>query len=62
MTFENSVDPHQARQNVGTDLDPNWLTLCNCIAERIFQKVDFEKKLSDDKKHAKLPNRQRVNP
>ena len=27
ITFANSLDPDQARQNVGPDLDPNWLTL-----------------------------------
>ena len=26
MTFANSLDPDQARQNVGPDLDPNCLT------------------------------------
>ena len=29
--------------------------------KEFFEKVDFEKKSADDKKHAKLPNRQRVN-
>ena len=27
LTFENSLDPCQARQNVGPDLDPNCSTL-----------------------------------
>ena len=27
ITFANSLDPGQARQNVGPDLDPNCLTL-----------------------------------
>ena len=27
ITFANSLDPDQARQNVGPDLDPNFLTL-----------------------------------
>ena len=26
ITFAYSLDPDQARQNVGPDLDPNWLT------------------------------------
>ena len=26
ITFANSFDPDQARQNVGPDLDPNFLT------------------------------------
>ena len=28
MSFANSLDPDQDRQNVGPDLDPNRLTLC----------------------------------
>ena len=31
ITFANSSDPDQARQNVGPDLDPNCLTLINCL-------------------------------
>ena len=27
ITFANSLDPDEARQNVGPDLDPNCLTL-----------------------------------
>ena len=27
ITFANNLDPDQARQNVGPDLDPNWLIL-----------------------------------
>ena len=27
ITFENSLDPYQAPQNVGPDMDPNCLTL-----------------------------------
>ena len=27
ITFANSLDPDQAQQNVGPDLDPNCLTL-----------------------------------
>ena len=27
MIFSNSLDPDQSRQNVGPDLDPNYLTL-----------------------------------
>ena len=32
ITFANSLDPDQDRQNVGPDLDPNYLT----CAKRIF--------------------------
>ena len=28
ISFANSLDPDQARQNVGPDLEPNCLTLC----------------------------------
>ena len=28
ITFANSLDPDQDRQNVGPDLDPNRLSLC----------------------------------
>ena len=28
ITFANSLDPDQAQENVGHDLDPNYLTLC----------------------------------
>ena len=37
MTFANSLDPDQAQQNVGPDLDPNCLTLM------VFLKEYFEK-------------------
>ena len=35
INFANSLDPDQARQNVGPDLDPNRLTLW-CDPERLF--------------------------
>ena len=31
ITFANSFDPDQARQNVGPDLDPNCLTMFDGI-------------------------------
>ena len=37
----NSLDPDQARQNVGPDLDPNCLTLMVFLKEFI-EKDDFE--------------------
>ena len=37
------IGPDQARQNVRSDLDPNSLTLCHGMPERIFQKVNLEK-------------------
>ena len=33
ITFANSLDPDQARQNVGPDLDPNCLTLLVLLKE-----------------------------
>ena len=47
MTFANSLDPDQARQNVGPDLDPNWLTIWR-YSWKIFKKTDL-KKSKDDK-------------
>ena len=38
--FASSMDPVQARQNVGPDLDPNCLTLCD-IPERFCLKRRF---------------------
>ena len=42
ITFANSLDPDQDRQNVGPDLDPNCLTLME-FPKEFFEKVDFEK-------------------
>ena len=36
ITFANSLDPDQARENVGPDLDPSCLTLNDDIPLRIF--------------------------
>ena len=54
ITFANNLDPYQARQNVGPDLDPNWLTL-TVVLIFFFENVDFEKNQWATKKHAKLP-------
>ena len=40
--MSNSLDTDQDRQNVGSDQDPNCLTLV--FLKEIFDKVDFEKK------------------
>ena len=55
MIFVNSLEPDQARQNVGPDLDPRCLTL-----KEFF--VNFENKSADQakKKQKKLPSMQRV--
>ena len=55
----NSLDPVQARQNVGPELDPNFLTL-TVFLNFFFEKHDFEKKSADDKTHVKLPSMQIV--
>ena len=41
IIFTNSLDPDQARQNVGPDLDPNCLTLWN-TPEKFFGKNDLD--------------------
>ena len=61
ITFANSLDTDQARQNVGPDLNPNCLTLW-WYSLKIFSKK-FKKKKKNPrttKKHAKLPSMQRV--
>ena len=52
MTFANILDPDQARQNVGTALDPSCLTLWLNSWNIFFRKSWFWKKSIDDKKHA----------
>ena len=42
MTFAISLDPDQARHFVGSDLDPNCLTL-RVFVKEFFEKNDFEK-------------------
>ena len=42
ITYANSLDPDQARRNVGPDLGPNCLTLM-VLPKEFFEKVDFEK-------------------
>ena len=51
ITFANSLDPDQDRQNVGLDLDPNCLTL-----KEFFSKKFILKKVSrSQQKHKKYP-------
>ena len=61
ITFANSLDPDQARQNVGPDLDRNYLTLWWC-SWKISppKKLILDKCSADNKKHAKLPSWQIV--
>ena len=45
ITFANSLDPNQARQNVGPDLVPNCLTFWWYSYKIFFEKVNFKKKI-----------------
>ena len=49
ITFANSLDPDQARQNVKPDPDPNFLT-----PRWFLEKVDFEKKNQQTTKSMKI--------
>ena len=68
ITFANSLEPGQARQNVGPDLDPICLTLkwyswsgsksfdtLIVFLKEFLEKVDFEKNQGATKKYEKLP-------
>ena len=61
MTFANSFDPDQARQNVGPDKMSNliWIQLIDTLI--VFPEELILKKIADNKKHAKLSSGQRVN-
>ena len=54
---ENSLEPDQARQNVGPNQDPNCLTLMVFLNEFFLEKVDFENNQQSTKKHQKLPSK-----
>ena len=43
VTFSNSLEPDQVRQNVGPDLDLNYLSLIVLLKE-FFEKANFEKR------------------
>ena len=57
MTFVNSLEPDQAKQQFGPDLDPNCLTLRVYLRE-FLEKVDFEKNQQMKKEHEKFPRGQ----
>ena len=59
ITYANSLEPDQAWQNVGPDLDPDCLTLMVFLKD-FFERVDLEKNQLTTKTHTKLPRRQRV--
>ena len=43
ITFANSLDTDQDRQNVGPDLDPNYFYILIVFLKEFFEKVNFEK-------------------
>ena len=53
ITFANRLDPDQARQNVGPDLDPNCLTL-KWYSKKNFSKMLILKKISRRQKSMKI--------
>ena len=60
IIFANSLDPDQAQQNIGPDLDPNSLTLWWYSWETFLNKVNLKKKKkkkknsTNDKKACKI--------
>ena len=44
ITFANSLDPDQDRQNVGPDPGPNHLTVLKVFMKELLKKLKFEKK------------------
>ena len=55
--FCKQLDPDQARQNIGPDLDPNCLTLI-VIRKEFFEKFDLEKISRQQKNGKKFPRGQ----
>ena len=43
INFANNLDPDQAQQNVGPDLDPNRELLTEFLKDLFFQNIYFEK-------------------
>ena len=58
ITFANSLDPDQAQQNVGLDLEPNCLTLW--YSGKVLLEMLILKKSTNEKKHANLHSMQKV--
>ena len=61
ITFANSLDPDQDRQNVGPDLDPNFLTLWQCSGSIFLKKLIWKTSVDNNKSMknyptCKLPN------
>ena len=53
MTFANSLDPDQARHNIGLDLDLKLIATLIAFMKEFFEKVKFEKKTT---KYEKFPS------
>ena len=53
ITFANSLDPDQSRQNVGPDRSGSQPFGNLLVSLNDFLKIDFEKKLADDDKNMK---------
>ena len=49
LIFANSLDPDQALQDIGPDLDPNCLLLCWYSGKNFLKKLILQKS-ADDKK------------
>ena len=54
ITFANSLDPDQAQQNVGPDLDPNCFDTLMVFLKGFCEKVNFKTKSTDDKESCKI--------
>ena len=53
--FGNRLDPDQARQHVGPNLDPIFLDIQMVFLKEFFEKVNFEKKNEQTtKRHEKI--------
>ena len=51
ITFTNSLDPDQAQQNVGLDLNLKLFDTLMVFLKEFFKKVDFEKNQQTTKEH-----------
>ena len=53
ITFANSLDPDQDRQNVGPDLDPKPFDNQIMFLKEFFEEVNFKKRSADNNKNEK---------
>ena len=54
LTFASSLDPDQAQQNVGPDLDPNLFDTLMVFLKDFFEKVNLKKNPQMTKKACKI--------